>query len=1800
MKKKSILLILLTAITIILTIYVISVAAETSFTLGKTYGMIYGNFRKSIINGATNLMNQTNTNYFCANHIKELGSNKVYSLGYFAKITITKDKLEAEKSDGTKYEITAGAASRALALLFSRIKDGYTEVNKLEVKIKYDGKKPLVGDINEVIGQKTILYRRRYSNSYMKIQSEEKDDNGYYLCTNNELYTEDFEREDGNFYSKDGGETWGIPVSPPAFAYDYGQQAMWFALKGWNEELQENNSNNLLNDIIAQIQSAKVEENKEYSYESSRINAGLAYAYGGKLYESMAKHAGNYVDNEYGIENENEDKLINTKIDNEGNTILGPFQYKFSNTIENGKPTLTLDNKKISSDDYFIVIPEGSTFREINEIVSGEIFYIKISTLELEHVQKISLGFQVEGISLSSEETATTVHFFKNGTLQPIINIEQSGELYTPFEDDYILSQPVDVSLEKLDISGNPLKAEGIKFQIRDNINAVVAYLKIDANGNGIITDSKGNPTEKTEVKLLANQAYTLIESENSYYGYKKGYLKAENIEISGAEIEQSGNNIKFVIKDGSVEKLTIKAKNEKELSNLAIEKIGTNSEKIENVEFIIKIDSDKYLQLKDSNNQIVTTIKGSATINSDNIANANEYHVEYVSNMDQATKFITDSNGNVAINNLEINKSGNEKYTYTAIEKYNPNYGYGSKTNTTVYESVQLKLNETTNIGLSNIKELGNIELKKYDKDNTNVVLSNVGFAIELTDGSNGKYGYLALYNKNGELVETIKDLATINNKNKANDTEYKVSYYFTERSYKDLSGQERENITIFLTGDDGKLNVNNLEVYSSETGERYTYKLIETSNPNKGYLAEYQESGNINLTDNKTVNIEISNKIVLTEISGYVWLENLEGKANEYDSIYTDNGNDKKLTDLYILENDVLVKNPNAEIPVEIKLRNRQTGEIIKELPDKFDEAGKYIFTEVFNDNLANYEVVFEYDGFYYTTVEAKLNVDNGSKVYEVKDERTELNNKFASVEINSEVISTDGTKNTVEYVKDGHTSTLSKLNFDTTISANTSEAKFNLDLQPLNNVNMGIVLREQPKISINSDIYSALIEFEGYKYNYKYNGRQNYYENVNGDDIGVKFEQEYTTQRYTRTVYASDIQAAVDFNKEIKLSITYKIQIANQSKTLNIMPKQIINYFDSRYEIQAIGLGLDESQHVITDELTYSIPQVVEGLAEYKSTIIDFSQLIGTKSNVKDLYITFNVGREAIVDLLNKESTYHNASEILSYATYYSEETIKTEKTGVAGEVYAGIDKMSQPGNAEIKLIDHPSVEGTKIIDTTDFEDDTTSAPSLILEAKESRIISGTIWEDADVNQKDNERLGNGIFDEGQENKIQGVKVQLLEINDDGTIGNIAKYSNGEESITTSDENGNYKLGYYDETTKKYVGILPGKYVIQFTYNNEAYIVGKNNINVNDYKSTIITSDVVKNAFNNQDERWYTVNEEHRYSDARDNISLRKEYANPNSNIITNATYNNDMKIDSMDAYTPAMDIGIEFTKYNEADALILELLKEFTNIDFGIVERPKVDITIEKEITGLEIVAQNGTSIIPHGNPSDLNSKMQYVKKLDGLVVAEIEAKLLQGAQLKLEYTITVLNKSEKDYLEQEYYYYGTGGKTEIATKAVQVADFVSGALTLDLAATEGVWNLTTAQKLHEDKLICQQTRDLLINGNYNVLTTKFEDGVRAGEEKSVKLYASKYLAMTDKTKEENIVEIIELEGTRTVKDSIPGNYEPLRDEPDDDRFDLVITPPTGTKVNCVLYIIAGIVTSAILVVGIVIIKKKLIK
>ena len=1701
------------------------------------------------------------------------------------------------------------------------------------------------------------------------------------------------EYEDDDTIRKRGDTSQGVLIT------DTYQRVMWYYLKTWADSTLPSSSKLKYN-----ISSYSV-SNENFLTEAQKVEAQNII---NRITNEVRSGFSNELSENYYKE---EDKLIEEFIEvtenGENYTILGPFQYKFSGELS--EFNIYFDDNNEPYTNYKVLTYVGNELKE-SEIENEKNFYIKVLSSDLAGKTRLSFSIKLsEGLSSDNE---VKIFYLSQNTWQNLIYVTQSDENEpAQLTDTYILKQEKEVELQKQDIDGNDLKVSGIEFKIYNITDEVTPIATLTTDANGL--------TQK--IKLYTNTEYIIKETKNDNYGYKALNMK-DKISITNGEILQSNqNSAKFIITDNA----TITIKNQKELANVEILKEGTDGDKLEGVQFIIENYARSnnpqrtYLRLYDTNDQFVDTVEGDIIINDNltaiSVDGETHYKVEYKhfyktvtqngeekevdkqyseltsDEKSQLTKFVTDKDGKVSIHNLEINSGVNlttgtvYKYYYTAYEVYNPNYGYGSGQNTSLSETAtNLTLNQTTQIKITNTIDLGNLKLEKYDEDKHDVKLEDVGFAIEISPSPSKVHAYLALYDKDGNLVPSIKGTATINRQNIATDTEYRVSYYCTEKAISEMTEQEKEiiiaNTTTFLTESAGTLAINNLEVYAQ--GEtKYIYKLIETTNLNYGFTPDSVELGNITLESNSTVEKELGNKQVFTKISGYVWLENSAGKSNNYDGIYTDGdlSNDTKLTDLYLTDENGNVTGlnqtpKNINKPIEIKLYDKETNTFIKTQPDVFSTDGEYSFTEVKIEELENYEVIFIYDGFYYTTVVEQLNMDNGSKVKEVETERTDLNSLFGTVKYNNEIVSENqNTVNTVTYSKEedpsiiGHESTVSELNFDTTLSANTTETGYNLknkydetkteestSADGITNVNMGIVTREQPKLAIGSDIYSVSVNVNNKNYNYYYNGRQQHYNNLNGDEVGVKFEQETSTNRYTRTVYSSDVEAYESGRTSMDVSLIYKIQITSQSRTLTSVVKEITNYFDADYTIEEIGLSLSNNQiGDLLDPNIWSNDNITENVdveygegvtpeegKSYNSIKIPLSENGRTGLTLKSeeskfIYIKFNISENAIKGLLNGESTYHNATEIMSYSTYYGEGTGKqSDENGEQeyfcteqrneGEIYAGVDKSSQPGNIELKLI-LDSREGgdgqTPILDIQNYEDDTTSAPSLLLEATDSRKISGTIFEDTATSESlvANEKLGDGAYDEANERTIDGVKVELYEADSNGniktetteqgeTIKKIATYSNGEPAIATTDGSGHYTFGYDNETNGEHVGILPGDYVIQYTYNNKSYIVdpnGNKNLNVNDYKSTIITSEVIKNALNGNNNRWYTVQENNRYSDAVDNIDLRNSL---DTDEVKYSTYKDSFsETYVMEAKTPFMDVGVEFTPTNEADALSMVRIDKLENVDFGIIERPDTNMIIEKEITGLGVTTQTGTNIIPKGNPSNPGEVMQYVKTgLDGLVSAEIDSKLLQGATLNLEYSVSVTNNCQIDYAETEYYLYGTGGSTLKIAKVKKVVDYLDATMSLDSEQNEaGIWVEAQADDLYNsgNGFISEEVWRELKTGNYHILITEQFNDLNIGEEKTVNLYTTKYLAVSNSIDEKNSVEIIELSGGRTIKESIPGNYNPATNgpqEPDDDMVKLQVTAPTGTTVNYLLYIIATAVTFTILVIGIVIIKKKIMK
>ena len=141
---------------------------------------------------------------------------------------------------------------------------------------------------------------------------------------------------------------------------------------------------------------------------------------------------------------------------------------------------------------------------------------------------------------------------------------------------------------------------------------------------------------------------------------------------------------------------------------------------KLENVGFIVEVmldgESTSYLALSNKNGY-VKEVKGTVTINNQNIATDTEYKLEYVSDKSKATTFLTGDKGILTINNLAVYKKGvNEQYSYTLIETSNSNYGYIVSSQ----EISNIKLAKGTKykaVGLSYVDDASDLaeRIKKY-----------------------------------------------------------------------------------------------------------------------------------------------------------------------------------------------------------------------------------------------------------------------------------------------------------------------------------------------------------------------------------------------------------------------------------------------------------------------------------------------------------------------------------------------------------------------------------------------------------------------------------------------------------------------------------------------------------------------------------------------------------------------------------------------------------------------------------------------------------------------------------------------------------------------------------------------------------------------------------------------------------------------------------------------------------------------------------------------------------------------------
>lgn len=733
-----------------------------------------------------------------------------------------------------------------------------------------------------------------------------------------------------------------------------------------------------------------------------------------------------------------------------------------------------------------------------------------------------------------------------------------------------------------------------------------------------------------------------------------------------------------------------------------------------------------------------------------------------------------------------------------------------------------------------------------------------------------------------------------------------------------------------------------------------------------------------------------------------------------------------------------------------------------------------GEYMFTDITAGD--DYYVVFEYDGIKYQAMtnskeEAYTTKARDTKIAE-EPNRKEFNDNTKEISGTGEVDKSktktgwiieydldnnstpkkaiynatykneEDMKNGIGQYVEGQTYTyLSKTadwmgtwNTDGTI--NKSHYAFN--------INCGLSKRFFD-LSLGTDVKDATVTINGNQTTYTYNqildGKLDEALNRPSSDKNIDYNLylAYSDYNYRIADYKVPGEGAIEnkydeeaLNKEqiesakkdseLEVYVTYRIELKNQSTQHDAKVNLVEYHFDDKYAF------LQEKNKNI---------KLTEGTnLENRVLMIDTSDLQINGGETKSLDLTFKVLPDGKGNKCVLGEDYLNQAEIVSYTT--------------GGGL---VDEDSAPGNAFL--------EENKVR----YEDDTDEANGIQINIKENKVrsISGKVFN----------TNGNNVSD------VIVQLIELVEINNKQYEYIWQETVAGSNTVKTTDRNGYPGKSYsfkVDDMNKageyKFTqGIIPGNYIVRFIYGDGTYFdesieskdateESKNNIktyNGEDYKSTYVDYNYNAEWYNNTslngEDSKAVDNEARRLKvmsyavdvDGKKGAELAKLDGDTNTEGLKDVLANTWMCAETLkikmpvDADTQA-NTSDNTTVANGSNPNIGNT--QFANVNFGLMERPKTKLVLEKYITGLTVKpVASGVNLIANAT-ADINKildqgegdQIQLEGQRDGLSATKSgrsnrgqwylqtdTTELAQGADAYITYTYVIKNKGDGDYL-----------------------------------------------------------------------------------------------------------------------------------------------------------------------------------
>lgn len=1184
-------------------------------------------------------------------------------------------------------------------------------------------------------------------------------------------------------------------------------------------------------------------------------------------------------------------------------------------------------------------------------------------------------------------------------------------------------------------------------------------------------------------------------------------------------------------------------------------------------------------------------------------------------SSFSEAHEFKTASNGDFSISGIKTygtcyiyEVSAGDGYTLKEQESGymsgKPSGYKGTFLSEWVYvgqKSITTDTGTTIKQNVTNEHLLGTLTLVKKDwtyQEDTgakdNVYLSGAKFKLYGTT-KHGKTGWIKQSTSNG-------------------NTKYTVGEY--------------EDAAEFTTDANGKINIYNLEFgkyYIYETKGASGYNLKEQ----EGYHQKIGDSSSLGNSDwvfvgytehiyhdNGAATYHELGNVKYTSIKGKVWLDEPDTKGNTTDNLYKSSTNDKVLSG------------------IQVNLYNKKTGGLIATTTT--NSNGEYTFSKKTSGSkityweAAYYYVEFIYDNTKYITVTPFQNgtgsISDNSKAQEEEISQVELNdrNLTGTTGLNP------GKAVTYKETLNSYNKNSIAQNASGSLNQRILCGYYNESTYTIENINLGLIEKFTPDHTIGEELEYVKIKKGNYTFKYKYGDEA--VTEQGSQQSSVMLQNSKKT--FTQSLYPSDVKYNIanglnsSSNEGFKIYVVYKITVKNNTaenvepiyveKTLNLT--SLTNTYDtSRYELSSDVLPGDSS--ISNDFGKWSGSG---GTASYNLNDTSKKFKDGIASGAQEsVYIEFKVKDEALTKLLTDNQL--------------AESPTRAKSTGY--HIYERKDnswKASQKNT-------HISIPETK----------ENSSLYLAWKLYGTRTISGTVFEDTKIASRENERIGDGKFDQRTEKALTDVIVSLMNaenttyngskdqetyLYEDDLIQNPAtgKWTRcKQKAVTKVDANGNYS----------FKGVIPGKYYLKFTYgdgrtsitdlngnamNVATKIKGQSaTINSNYYKSTILTGA----AQNEGNSKWFLTG----ISEGVNSVATDSKitYYDENGNLkaassdIINARTTSNKEINNtssktkavIDAISPTMDIAFEYLsniEYQVTNNQLLDLKTNCTGMCFGIIERPHTEITLNKEIKNVKLTLSNGTSLI-NGNPMNANVSPYLTGITASDAKVETDYTNLYGSTLTIDYSVKVTNESELDYATKEYYTKGIIGRAApVTTTVTKIIDYVSYKAASYQETSDNLHFANeytnsegyTKADYYENNIIETNEREyknqLLITNVENLTPKKAGRGTY---ESNYVVSVSKLLPSSETTEDLGMKSYSEIIGitnitftpqyTNHMGSYIAGDSTSRQDggtsEADNAGSTITLTPPTGENKDYTVYIVVATMLGVIGI-GILIIKK----